>query len=134
MLGANSTIDLYISLNNKPKIEVYTSNGSPFINIYVNINAKILSFNDSTNKLSLDLINKIEDSAKQYLTNELYNYLYKTSKDYNSDITGIGKFAAKNFSTLQEWQSYNWLANYSSSSFKVNVDFSIKSGYLLTNE
>lgn len=45
-----------------------------------------------------------------------------------------GKYASKNFSTIQEWKKYNWLENYYTCSFNVNVKVSIKSGYILTNE
>ncbi len=87
----NSNIDLNINLNSKPKIKVTISNSSPYVDIKVKIDAKILSLNNSTNDLTPELINNVENSATQYITNELYNYLNKTSKDYNSDITAIRK-------------------------------------------
>lgn len=129
-----NTIDLFISLDSSPKINVSISNSSPFVNTNISINAKILSLNDGNSNLSNDLIKQIENSTSKYLTDQIYNYLYKTSKDFNSDIAGIGRFARKNFSTLQDWYSYNWLSNYSTCAFNVDLDFSIKSGYLLTNE
>ena len=42
--------------------------------------------------------------------------------------------AVKNFRTINDWESYNWLENYQNSTFKVNVDISIKTGNLLTQE
>lgn len=129
-----NTLDLFIALNQKPKTKVILSNGSPFIQTKINLVAKILSFNNSTSNLTSDLIKQIEESAQAYLTDQLYKYLYKTSTEFKSDIAGFGKFAKKNFSTLQDWDNYHWLSNYSSSTFQVDLDFSIKSGYLLTNE
>ena len=130
----SKNIDLNISLNNKPKIKVYINNNSPYVDINLTVNAKILSLNSNDNKLTVTLLTQIEDAAKQYITDQVYSYLNKTSKDYNSDITAIGKYAAKNFNTTQEWHQYNWLANYYTCSFKVNTNVSIKSGYILTNE
>ena len=46
----------------------------------------------------------------------------------------FGKYASRNFNTIQEWKKYNWLANYYTCSFNVNAKVSIKSGYILTNE
>ena len=131
---SNNTIDMSLSLNNNPKTNVNISNGSPYVSTNINLTAKILSLNDDNSNLTTNLINQVESFANDYLTNQLYQYLYKTSKEFNSDIVGIGKFARKNFSTLQEWDNYNWESNYSSSIFNVNLDFSIKSGYLITNE
>lgn len=129
-----NTLDLFIALSQKPKTKVIISNGSPFVKTQISLVAKILSFNNNTSNLTSDLINQIEESTKKYLTDQLYQYLYKTSTEFKSDISGLGKFAKKNFVTLQDWDSYNWLSNYSSCSFQVDLDFSIKSGYLLTNE
>lgn len=130
----SSTLNLAISLNQKPKTKVIISNGSPFVKTQISLVAKILSFNNTTSNLTSDLISKIEESSQTYLTNQLYQYLYKTSTDLKCDIAGFGKFARKNFVTLQDWDSYNWPSNYSSSTFQVDLDFSIKSGYLLTNK
>ena len=44
---------------------------------------------------------------------------------YNSDIDGFGKYALKHFSTINEWENFNWLDNYQNSFFKVNVNSKI---------
>ncbi len=130
----NSNIDLNINLRSKPKIKVTISNSSPYVDVKVKIDAKILSLNNNTNDLTPELINTVENSATQYITNGLYNYLNKTSKEYNSDITAFGKYANRNFTTIQDWHKYNWLANYYTCTFNVDTEVAIKSGYLLTNE
>ena len=53
-----------------------------------------------------------------------------TSLKYNSDISGFGKYAVKNYLTLDEWQNANWLGNYKNCFFNVNVEFTLKSGSL----
>lgn len=127
-------LDLSILLNDYSRIKINISNGSPFVNANISVKAKILSLNNSNSKITPSIVNQIETTAEQYLSEAIYNYLYKTSKNFNSDISGIGRYAAKNFSTVQDWYSYNWLSNYSSSTFKVSVDTTIISGYILTNE
>ena len=64
----------------------------------------------------------------------IYNYLNKTSKEFQSDIAGMGRFAIKNFKTTNEWEDYNWLENYQNSTFKVDLKLSIRTGILLTTE
>ena len=53
----------------------------------------------------------------------------KTSKNYQSDIDGFGKYAVKYFYTIQDWEEYNWLENYHNSIFNVDVETTLKSGY-----
>ena len=64
----------------------------------------------------------------------MYDYLYKTSLEFNSDSCGFGKFAIVTFLTTEDWNKYNWMNNYKNSIFKVNVNSSIKSGLLLTQD
>ena len=79
-------------------------------------------------------LNLVQNTVKSHLENQIYDYLNTTDKEYNSDISGIGRFAVKNFKTIDNWNSYNWLENYQNSTFKVTVDTSIKTGNLLTQE
>ena len=67
----------------------------------------------------------------KYLEENISAYLYKTAKQFNSDIVGFGKYAVGYFKTLDEWQDYNWLYNYRNSFFDVTVNSDIKSTYLL---
>ena len=72
---------------------------------------------------------QIEEACNKYLSENITNYLYKTSKEYHSDIDGFGKHVVKYFLTMQEWNDYNWLDNYKNSTFNVTVDSTLKSGY-----
>ena len=65
------------------------------------------------------------------MNDKIHTYLYKVSKEFNSDIDGFGKYAVKNFLTWDDWINYNWLDNYKNSFFEVNVNTDVKSGYIL---
>ena len=54
----------------------------------------------------------MEEKSDEYITNQLYNYLYRTSKELKSDISGIGTNVSKNFLTQQDLESYDWLKKY----------------------
>lgn len=131
----NETLDIYISSFKSPKIKVDIQNSSPFVQINLYVAARIVSFNSyDINLLTEEKLNLIQNTVKQHLENQLYDYFNRTAKEYNSDISGLGRYAVKNFRTIEDWRNYNWLENYQNSTFKVNIDISIKTGNLLTQE
>ena len=131
----NETLDIYISTFKNPKIKVNISNGSPFVQVNLYVAARITSFNSyEINLLTEDKLNLIQNTVKRHIEKQIYDYLNTTAKKYKSDISGFGRYAVKNFRTINDWETYNWLENYQNSTFKVNVDISIKTGNLLTQE
>ena len=129
----HSTIDLYIHQKKKPKINLDFINGTPYISIEVFLEGYGLTLNkhiDYSSPVTLEQINK---SAEQYLKSELENYLYKTSKEFKSDIAGFGKYALSKYLTIDKWHKSNWLENYKNSFFDVTVNVNIKSGYEFNN-
>ena len=130
----NETVDLYLSNLKDTKIKVRIINGSPYVTVDYDVSLRILSYNNAITALTEDDLKKVENAANNYITEQIYNYFNKTSKELNTDIAGIGRFALNNFKTISEWDSYNWLENYKNCTFKVNAKMSIKSGYLLSNE
>lgn len=132
---SNETIDVYISSLKSPKIEVEIDESSPFVKINLYIKARLTTFNSShINTLTEDRVNIIQQTVEEHLENIVYDYLNTTAKKYNSDIGGLGRYAVKNFRTIEDWNNYNWLENYKNSTFKINVDLALKTGNLLTQE
>lgn len=131
----NETLDIYISTFKSPKIKVNISGGSPFVQINLYVAARIVSFNSyEINLLTEEKLNLIQNTVKKHLEDQIYDYLNITAKEFKSDISGLGRYAVKNFQTIDNWNNYNWLENYQNSVFKVNVATSIKTGNLLTQE
>ena len=129
----NSTdnIDVHITLRKSPKIKLKIINGSPYIDIDVALTARLLSMNNESGYLTQDKLKLIEETCNHYLKEQINSYLYKTSKEYQSDIACFGKYAAPKFLTLDDFYKYNWLDNYKNSFFNVKVDTKMKSGFLL---
>ena len=96
------------------------------------LETKILSFDDTSDYMRKETLEQVSSSADQYIKKIISEYLYKTSKEFYSDIDGFGKYAAHLFSTSQDFEEYNWLENYKNAFFDVEVDSSVKSGMLLT--
>lgn len=126
-------IDLYIELGNDTKNSVYLVNNTPYITSKIKVTAKMQSMNKNINLLDEELVNKIETSAETYLRENIMNYLYKTSKEFDADIDSFGLYASKYFSTNQEWENYNWIHHYKDAYFDVELDVNLRSSYLLTS-
>lgn len=120
-------VDLKIQLKGKPKTRVTLVNGFPYIHTDLKLAAQIVSANGKIDYLNDINIRELESDTNSYIEKLMYSYLYKTSKEFNSDIDGFGKYALKHFLTTEKWQNYNWLERYEDSFFKVNVEISIKS-------
>lgn len=123
-------IDLYI-VKSKCKTKAKIVNGSPYITPKIKIEARIVSMSDDYKYLDDTNIDSIESYAALYVKSYMYDYLYKTSKEFKSDTTGFGKYAVSNFWNLSDWAKYNWLDNYQNSFFDLDIDVNVKSRFLL---
>ena len=121
-----------MSPTNKPKIEIDTANGSPYIKLKFLFDGRIYSMSQNSKYLSPEVIDTISQSCNSYLETSIIEYLYKTSKDFKSDISRLGTHALKNFVTLNEYREYNWPENYKNAFFDVTVDTTVQSAMLIT--
>lgn len=87
--------------------------------------------NEDSKYLNFDNVSELEKATTKYIENKVYSYLYKISKEFNSDIDGFGKYAVRHFATWEEWKNYDWLNNFNNSFFDVEVKTNVKSGYIL---
>lgn len=126
-----SKIDLLVTPKGSTKIKVDIVNGSPYIKIDGAFNAKVYSMDENASYLNPDVLVSLSNTCNRYLEDVLLSYLYKTSVEFKSDISGIGKYALSNFSTNTEFKNYNWVDNYVNSTFKVTVNTTVDSGFLL---
>lgn len=127
----NKAIDMYLTAETSPQIKVRIINGTPYVSVKVKMNSRIASINQISEQITEERIAKIEESASYYLKTHLLNYLYKTSKSFNSDISGIGNYALNQFKTCSDFENYNWLDNFENTFFHVDTDVSIRSNFLL---
>ncbi len=129
---SNNYLDIFLSPNRSTSIDVETSSASPYIKIKTGFTGRIYSMSSNSKYLSPNTLNLISQTCNKYLEAQLSQYLYKTAKELESDITGFGRQAATNFFTTQDFDAYGWPTSYQNSFFDVNVDTSIKSGMLIT--
>lgn len=128
------SIDLYIYNKSTPKIKVKIINGSPFITLDLNLEAKISSIDSISSYGSNEDLSEISAAANQYIKEMISEYLYKTSKEFQADIDDFGKYAQSLFLTKQELEEYNWKEHYQDSFFDITVNTDIQSAFLLTGK
>ncbi len=87
--------------------------------------------NEGSKYLNFDNVRKLENAVTKYMKDKINSYLYKISKEFNSDIDGFGKYAVRHFTTWDTWENYNWLNNFNTSFFDIDVKTNVKSGYIL---
>ena len=132
-LKENSTIDIALYSHKDTNIDTKLVNGSPFASIEVFLNSRLLSVDKNSGDFDADKIKELESLINSYLENAILNYLYKTSKEFESDIDGIGQSLLTKFKNSKEWNNYNWPQNYKNTFFKVHVNTNIKSSFLLSS-
>lgn len=128
----NNYLDIYLTPTRSTNIQIDTSNQTPYIKIKCEFSGRIYSMSENSKYLSPEVLDSISNSCNSYLESVFSDYLYKTAKDFNSDINGLGKCALKNFFTTAQYNDYNWQENYKNSFFDVEVSTSVKSGMLIT--
>lgn len=128
----NHYIDIYLTPLSNADIKVNTNSGSPYIKVNCRFSGRIYSMSENSKYLSPEALDAISNSCSSYLESIFTDYLYRTSKDLQSDISGFGKYALKNFFTTKESTNYDWRNSYKDAFFDVKIDTSIKSGMLIT--
>lgn len=128
----NSVTNLYITSNKSPKINVDIINGTPYIECSFSLDANVLSLDKNSDYSDRQNLKEIKNYTDSFLEKSILSYLYKTSKDYKSDIDNFGKYVISNYYTWNDWEESDWLSNYQNAFFTVNVDTNIYSGQLYT--
>ena len=128
----NNYLDIYLSPIHPTKIKVDIANGSPYIKVNCSYSGRIYSIDSNKNYLDKEKLESISNSCNSYIESTFSDYLYKTSKEFKSDINEFGKYALSRFLTTNDFNNYKWNDNYKNSFFDVEVKTSVDSSILLT--
>ena len=129
---SNQSLDISLYDDMNTKIDVDIINDSPYVTANIKLTGVIDTTSFDSNYLNEETLKEISSRAESYLESTISNFLYKTSKEYHSDISCVGKRSLKNFSTWHDYENYNWKDQYRNAFFDVNVDINVKSGSLIT--
>lgn len=126
----NSNISVHIDLSKNTKTHVKLVNGYPYITCDVSISGYVLTLEETLDLSNEETLATLNEAVSLYLEDCIYSYLYKTAKDFKSDIDDFGRHILSNYLTLGEWDSADWLNNYQNAFFNVDVETNLVSGYL----
>lgn len=119
-------IVLDIRPGRKPIIKIVFENGMPVINVNLNIEADIFGIQSRINYGRINLIDDLNNQLKIYLEDGIKRTIEKTQKEWNCDIFNFGFKAAGYFSTIEEFEKYNWLKHYRDAKMNVYVNANVR--------
>ena len=125
-------IELQLFPRENTKVNVSFDNDTPHISIDVKLNADIMTLDKDVNYETEEVLSKISDATKNYLEDEFNNYLNKVTKEYDVDIDQFSIKAPAHFSTISEWENFNWDKKFKNTEFEVNIDINLFSTMLVT--
>ena len=128
--GDSLSINLTLSKPTHKTLQLV--NGTPFINCKINVTANVLSMDKGFDYTNLENIKVIQNYFDNYLKENILSCLYKTSKEFKSDIFDFGSLAIKNYTTIKDFEKSDWLNNYENSFFNVEINSTIQFGQLYT--
>lgn len=130
----NEKIDLELSLYKETDINIDLINGTPFVCVDVYPEGAIKSSGKSFDFINYDNIKLVEDATNKYLEKLIKEYLYNISKNFNSDIVGLGGLYKAKFLTQDEFDKIEWEKIFQDSFFDVKVHSTINSSNLFNKE
>jgi len=129
--------DKYIAANmeqlKSPSIEVDVSGAVPKINVKLLFHASIYSIQNEDTVKSVNY-EQVEKLMEESLLKDFEDFYYKLAREYNSDLISFGKYARKNFLTIDKWDEYAWREKYCDSSFNVVVEVKAKRSNMILFE
>ena len=120
------SLSMYITLSKKTDRSLEFINNTPFITCKVYINANILSIDKYSDFSSSENLEIIKDYLNTYLEQKILSCLYKTSKEFKTDIFNFGSLALKKYYTWQDFEISDWLNNYQNSFFAVEINSTVQ--------
>ena len=128
----NEKIELRLIPSKKSKVTVNIENDTPHININLDLDADIITLQNNQNYQSNEILTKISNSAKEYLKQQMNNYLNKVCKEYSVDIDKFYTKALCHFATIPEWKNFNWEEKIKNTKFDFNINVNVISSVLIT--
>ncbi len=120
------------SQGEKPKIKVDISSDVPKIYVHLSLEADLRTTKEDY--LLENNIGDFEGQAAEQLKNAALDFLYKTSREYKSDIVGFGSYAKRNFKSFDDFENFDWSKRFETAEFYVDVDFKLRRSGLVNRK
>ena len=119
--NGETPVTVHVQQTKKPKIEVDISQDVPKVKCSLYLQGSIGNLNDKYH--NEENIDKLKQNIEISIKDAVNDFLYKTSREYDSDIVGIGEKVRYKFLTYWDLQDYNWEEQYSKCEFETEVEF-----------
>ncbi|MCW2278357.1 Ger(x)C family spore germination protein [Heliophilum fasciatum] len=120
------SIALDVRLNDKPKITVDVRQDPPVIHVRVTLEGDFLSIQSGINYESSELKPVVEEAFAQNIKDLLDQLIKKCQHEYKADIFRFGTEAVTHFSTIGEWEQYEWLKKFTEAQVTTEVSFIVR--------
>ena len=133
-LDEPNIIDLEIKKYKNSRIKIFLIDNTPLISIEIFPEANILYSETNFNYTEESNIEEIENALNISLKNSLTNYLYKISREYNSDIVSFKKIYRSTFLTNDDFSKIDWETIFNNSYFSIKVSSRILYSNIIRKE
>ena len=113
----NPDFSIFIKKRSDPVIDIDASTDSPKINITLEFDNYTITGYGAAHK---DLDGALSDAAK-VLEAEITDFLYRTSREYNTDIFGFYAKLSPKYKNIDDYAAYDWEIHYPKAEFDVTV-------------
>ena len=127
-------VDIKVGDLSQLDTDIDISGDNPVINIKFNLTAEVINVLNNKNLPYDKTLEKLDFALKDYLTEEFKTYLYKTSRDYKSDINEFYRIAKRQFLTNSDFLNYDWASKYEYAEFDVEFNEDIISTLIIRQE
>ena len=125
-------IEIQLFPSQKTKINLNIVNDTPHISLQLSLNADIMTLDTDVNYETNNVLSKISKTTEQYLKTQFNAYLNKVTKQYNVDIDDFSLKGPAHFSTIPEWEKFNWDEKFKKTEFDIDIDINVLSTILIT--
>ena len=105
-----------------------------YITIDVHPKGSIRSSGSVFNYINNENIKKLENATDIYISNIIKDYVYRLTKEYNTDVIGFKSVCQSQYLTEDEFEKVHWDEIFQDSFFDVTVDTEINSSNLFNKE
>lgn len=116
--GMMTVGDMVVDIDGHPKVKIKAEKekGQPAINLYLKLRGGFMEGEDPGHPVRSDddIARGIEDYMRETV---------QKTQECGSDIWGFGKVAASCFTTIPQWEEYDWNSRYPQADIHVTVEF-----------
>ena len=126
------TITLSMKECKKPKIKVTLVDSVPIIDITVFLVGHLDSNGDTTCFYQKELMEMLHQRMDDYIQDIIQLYLNDTLR-LKADVSGLGRYAKKNFWTWDDFEKIKWKEKYPYSKFHIHVESTVNVSQIISH-